>query len=174
MQKKCRIEDAMKRKYPEQVVLVTTRSKKGRTNVMAVGWTCIVSGEPLMLALGIDDGSYTYQLIRETGKFIVAFPGEKMAKEVLFAGTRHGFDIDKIGESGLKTCKASVVRAPLLSDAVVNLECRLVEIYQPGDCPVVIGKVVAAHQNVNRSIKRLFTVDKNHTMGRARVQKLKA
>ncbi len=173
MQKKCRIDEAMKRKYPEQVVLVTTRSAKGRENVMAVGWTCIVSGDPLMLALGIDDESYSYELIRATRRFVVAFPGERMSREVLFAGTRHGHKMDKLRESGLKVQKASVVSASLLADAVVNLECRLVDVYRPGDCPVVIGKVVAAHQNRDTRLKRLYTVGQNYAMGKVRSTILK-
>ncbi len=46
MQNKCDIKTALLRKYPEQVVLVTTRSKDGKTNVMAVGWVAIASGDP--------------------------------------------------------------------------------------------------------------------------------
>jgi flavin reductase (DIM6/NTAB) family NADH-FMN oxidoreductase RutF len=50
---------AVQRRYPEQVMLVVTRSADGRTNIMAVGWTGIASGDPLMFMLGIDDGAYT-------------------------------------------------------------------------------------------------------------------
>lgn len=168
MQKQCDISDAMARKYPEQVVLVATNNGKKAGNVMAVGWTCVVSGAPLMLAFGIDDGSFTYQLIRRNRDFVVAFPSTKMARQTLFAGSKHGFKIDKIKAGGFAAAKASAVSAPLLSDAVVNLECRLVKIYKPGDCPVIIGRVVAAHQNADRRLKRLYTVGKNHTMGSVR------
>jgi len=59
MQKKSTLKKVSIRKYPEQVVLVTTKNRKGRTNAMAVGWISIASSDPMMFVLGIDDGAYT-------------------------------------------------------------------------------------------------------------------
>lgn len=168
MQKKTSISKALARKYPEQVVLVVTRKPKGGANVMAVGWVAIASSEPLMFVLGIDDQAYTYALIKKTKEFVVAFPNEGMTKEVLFVGTRHGRACDKLAESGLRAAPAKAVKAPLLADAVANFECRLVDIYQPGDCPLIIGKVVAAHTNVRADLKRLYTVGAGYKMAGVR------
>ncbi|MDD5484312.1 MAG: flavin reductase family protein [Kiritimatiellae bacterium] len=170
MQKKTNIQKALKRKYPEQIVLVTTAVPGGGANIMAVGWTAIASEEPCMFMLGIDDGAYTYQLIRKTKEFVVAFPNEKMRREVLFAGTRHGQHCDKIAASGLRLQKAGKVRAPLLADAVANFECKLVRVYRPGDCPLVVGEVVAAHENKNAGLKRLYTVGAGYKMAGVRAR----
>lgn len=168
MQKKANISKALKRKYPEQVVLVTTRKPDGGANVMAVGWVAIASSEPTMFMLGIDDSAYTYALIRKTKEFVVAFPSETMAKAVVYVGTRHGHKCDKIIGSGLVTQSADKVKAPLIANAVANFECNLVAIHQPGDCPLVIGKVVAAHENANAGIKRLYTVAAGYKMAGVR------
>lgn len=168
MQKKTSVSKALNRKYPEQVVLVTTRSPQGRANVMAVGWTAIVSDEPFMFMLAIDDQAYTYELIRKTREFVMAFPAENMGRETVLVGTRHGHDRDKIAESGLETQKAAKVKAPLLADAVANFECKLVDIYRPGNCPLIIGKVVAAHDNKNAQLKRLFTAGAGYKMAGVR------
>lgn len=156
MQKKVKTRKAMSRKYPEPVVLVTTRSPKGKPNVMAVGWITMASYEPPMFVLGIDSGHYTFELIKKTKQFVVAFPHEGMAKAVLHAGSAHGRKHDKLSEAGLKTQTGTAVTAPLIADAVANFECKLVAITQPGDCPLVIGKIVAAHENRNRNLKRLY------------------
>ena len=66
MQKLVEAAEALARKYPEQVVLVTTRSRKGKPNVMAVGWVAIASSDPWMFVLGIDDEALTYENIRKT------------------------------------------------------------------------------------------------------------
>ncbi len=168
MQKKSNISKALQRKYPEQVVLVTTAKPDGGANAMAVGWVAIASGEPLMFMLGIDDGAYTHELIKKTKEFVVAFPGENMGREVLFVGTRHGRDSDKIAGSGLAVQPADKVKAPLVADAVANFECRLVAIHRPGDCPLIIGRVVAAHENSNPAVKRLYTVASGHKMAGVR------
>lgn len=165
MQKQIEAAIAITRKYPESVVLVTTRNRDGHANVMAVGWFTIVSGEPLMFALGIDEGACTYDLIQETRQFVVAFPHAGMVKETLHAGSVHGHGRDKIAESGLKTQPGGVVQAPLLADAVANFECELVTIVKPGDCPVIIGQVVAAHVNDDAALRRLYTLAPNHVLG---------
>ena len=101
-------------------------------------------------------------------EFLVAFPNEEMGKEVLAAGSKHGRGCDKIAESGLKTQPASVVKAPLVADAVANFECKLVDIYRPGDCPLIIGEVVVGHEHINAGIKRLSTRGSGHKMGGVR------
>lgn len=160
MQKNVEIEEAITLKYPEQVVLVTTRGKDGKANVMAVGWITVISSEPLMFILGIDEDAHTFKLIKESRHFVIAYPHEGMSGETILAGTCHGNNRDKISEAGLKTQDAKLVKAPLLSDAVANFECELTDIIKPGDCTLVIGKVIAAHSNTDSSVKRLYTINK--------------
>ena len=169
MQREIAPSQALPRKYPEQVVLVVTAAPDGRANVMAVGWTGIASGDPLMFMLGIDDGAYTYELIRATKSFVIAFPSEQMGAAVLHAGSVHGHGRDKLTETGLATAPATHVRAPLLADAVANFECELAEIVQPGDCPLVFGRVVAAHVNTDPGLQRLYTVGPGHVMAGVRI-----
>ncbi len=156
MQKKTSADKALKRKYPEPTVLVTTRSPKGKPNVMAVGWITSASMKPAMFVLGIDDEALTYENIRKTKEFVVAYPNENMAKAVLHAGSCHGHKRDKLAEAGLATQKASNVKAPLIADAVANFECKLVTITKPGDCPLIVGRIVAAHENKDAKLKRLY------------------
>jgi len=168
MQNPADIQKAMGRKYPESVVLVTTRSAAGNPNVMALGWVAIASEEPLMFVLGIDEAAYTLELIRATRQFVVAFPSEAMGRPVLHAGSHHGRGRDKIAEAGLTVQKAVKVGAPLVAEAVANFECELVNIFQPGDCPLVVGKVVAAHEHNDPSLKRLYTVARGHKLAGVR------
>ena len=164
MQKRASISEAWGRKYPDEVVLAITRSKDGRVNAMAIGWVCIVSDEPPMFLLGIDDPAYTLELIRENKEFVIAYPSKSMAKESLYFGTTHGHNIDKGKVSGLTFEAASVVDVPLLSDAVANFECRLVTEYRPGNCPLVVGEVVASSVNTDESVRRLINAGKGYQL----------
>ncbi|MBI4026401.1 MAG: flavin reductase [Verrucomicrobia bacterium] len=101
-------------------------------------------------------------------KFGVPFPSEQMGRETLHVGSHHGRGRDTIAECGLATQPATVVRALLIADAMANFECELVDVYRPGDCPLVIGKVLAAHENADATVKRLYTVGPGHTMGGVR------
>ena len=164
MQKSASISEAWGRKYPDEVVLAITKSKDGRINLMAIGWVCIVSDEPPMFILGIDDPAYTLELIRENKEFVIAYPSKSMAKESLYFGTTHGHAIDKGKISGLAFEASSVVDVPLLADAVANFECRLVTEYRPGNCPLVVGEVVASTVNTDESVKRLINAGKGYQL----------
>lgn len=171
MQKQTDIMKALSTKYPEQVVMVSTGNKKGRRNVMAVGWVTTVSYEPLMFIVCIDGAAFTARMIRETKEFVVAFPSHRMAKETLYVGSHHGHKLDKFSAVKLKTQKASKVKAPLIAEAVANFECKLVQKIMPGDCPAFIGKVVAAHVNTRAGLRRLYAVGKGHKLGSVKVMK---
>jgi flavin reductase (DIM6/NTAB) family NADH-FMN oxidoreductase RutF len=164
MQKQTPIPQALERKYPEPVVLITTADGRGRTNIMSVGWYSIVSSEPWMFLVAIDSGAFTYDLIRKTREFNVAFPDETMAGAVLLAGTVHGHQRDKLQETGLRTQPAIQIKPPLIMDAVANFECRLVKILKPGDCPLLIGEIVAAHVRRKAGAHRLYTIAPNYRL----------
>lgn len=164
MQKSATVNQAWDRKYPEQVVLAITKAPDGRINLMAIGWVTLVSDEPPMFICGIDDPAYTLELIRQNKEFVIAYPSKAMAGETLYAGTTHGHEIDKGKISGLKFESASVVDVPLLSDAVANFECRLVTEYRPGNCPLVVGEVVASSVNCDETVTRLVNAGKGYKL----------
>lgn len=164
MQKLVPVTNALDRKYPEQVVLAITKSSDGRVNVMAIGWVALVSDDPYMFLLGIDDPAYTLELIRENKEFVIAYPSKAMAKETLYFGTVHGHGIDKGKESGLTFLPGSRVDVPILADAVANFECRFVTEYRPGNCPLVVGEVVASHGNTDESAVRLMNCGKGYQL----------
>lgn len=165
MQKQVTTAEAWTRKYPEQVVLAITKNEKERVNLMAVGWICTASAKPPMFIMGIDEHAYTLELIGKNKEFVIAYPTENMATETLYLGTNHGHDKDKGTECGLAFSQASKLNVPLLSDAVANFECRLVDIVRPGDSSLVIGEIIAAHVNVDQSVKRLYNLANGFKLG---------
>ena len=164
MQQECSIEKAWARKYPEQVVLVLTKNAQGRVNAMAVGWVTLVSDEPPMFLLGIDDPAYTLELIRKNKEFVIAYPSKEMAEATLFFGTVHGHRRNKGAESGLHFIPGEKGNVPLLADAVANFECKLVTEYRPGNCPLVVGEVVASHVNTDESVLCLVNCGKGYQL----------
>ena len=99
----------------------------------------------------------------------VAFvPAQAMGRPVLHAGSCHGRGRDKIAEAGLAVQEGVKVRAPLIAEAVANFECELADIFQPGDCPLVVGKVVAAHAHKDPDLKRLYSVARGYKLAGVR------
>jgi flavin reductase (DIM6/NTAB) family NADH-FMN oxidoreductase RutF len=136
---------AMRRKYPEWIVLVTTVDEEGTPNVMPAGWAMVASHSPPMFAVAIGNARYTHELICAEGEFVVAFPGPGLEEAIAYTGSRSGRDVKKFEQSGLEPLEATQVRPPLLAGCVVNLECKLEGELEAGDHTVFLGRVVAAH-----------------------------
>lgn len=137
--------EALKRKYPEWIVLVVTVDQQGRVDVMPAGWCMVTSGRPLMLAVSIHPHRHTHRLLSEAGEFVISFPSVGQGAAVWYCGSHSGRDVDKIADTNLDTLPAAKIRTPLLKGAVANFECRLIKQMDTGDHTIFVGEVVAAH-----------------------------
>ncbi len=151
-------EQAMARKYPEQVAIAIARDAQGKYNPITLGWTMITSHEPPLMAISIGHTRYSLEVIRHAREFVVSFPTSAMASEALLYGTKSGRDLDKLAASGAKTQSAGVIDGVLLTDAVANFECKLVSELETGDHVLFVGQVVAAHMNEDRTAGRLYSL----------------
>jgi flavin reductase (DIM6/NTAB) family NADH-FMN oxidoreductase RutF len=164
MQKKVKYEEAIKTKYPEQVVIAIAKDRNGKANPITLGWTMIVSGEPPMMAIAVAKTHYSIETITHSECFTIAFPSSEMADAALFFGSKSGRDIDKFAEFKCDTEPAKEIDSVLLNDAVANFECTLESQMVAGDHVIFVGKVVASHTNTEPK-KRLYTVGPGHKLG---------
>jgi len=166
MQKKVKYEQAIKTKYPEQVVIAIAKDRAGRANPVTLGWTMIVSGEPPMMAIGVYKGHYSVKCIRHSKCFTLVYPSSDMAKAALFFGSHSGRDTDKLAEFACETAPAEKIDSVLLTDAVANFECRLVRQIPTGDHITFVGQIICSHVNTKRK-KRLYSLSPGHKLGAA-------
>ena len=83
MQKQVEYAEAIKTKYPEQIVIAIARDKNGKANPITLGWSMIVSGEPAMMAIAVANSHYSIEPIEHSKCFTIAFPSSEMAKELI-------------------------------------------------------------------------------------------
>jgi len=139
------VEEAWKRKYPERTVLAVSISKDGKPNIITLGWNMPTSIKPPMVAISVGLTRYSHKLISESGEFVLAFPSEGMEDALLFCGTHSGRDVDKFRATGLTPVKAKYVKPPLIAEATVNMECRVVGSIRTGDHTIFVGEILAAY-----------------------------
>ncbi|MCL5282747.1 MAG: flavin reductase family protein [Planctomycetes bacterium] len=166
MQKQVEYAEAVKTKYPEQIVIAIARDKSGKANPITLGWTMFASGNPLMMAIAVAAGHYSIQAIEQSHCFTIAYPSAEMAQAALYFGSHSGRDTDKLAETGCRTEPAKQIDSVLLSDAVANFECVEESRVPAGDHIIYIGRVVAAHINAEPR-KRLYTIAPGHKLGPA-------
>jgi flavin reductase (DIM6/NTAB) family NADH-FMN oxidoreductase RutF len=171
MQKQVEYDQAIKTKYPEQVVIAIAKDKTGKANPVTLGWTMIASGKPPMMAIAVAAKHYSIETIRHSKSFTIAYPSAEMADAALFFGSKSGRDADKLAEfdaqHGQVQCNtepAKAIDSVLLTDAVANFECTLDSEAIAGDHIIFLGKVVAASMNTEPK-RRLYSVGPGHKLG---------
>ena len=164
MQKQVEYSDAIKTKYPEQVVIAIAKDSDGRANPITLGWTMIVSGNPPMMAIAVANKHYSVETITHSKCFTIAFPSAQMADAALFFGSRSGRKVDKFAEFDCKTEPAKEIDSVLLADAVANFECTLESQTPAGDHIIFVGEIVCSHTGTDPK-KRLYTVGTGHKLG---------
>ncbi len=128
---------------PVPVVMVTCVGHAGRPNILTVAWTGIVCTDPPMLSISVRPDRYSYDLIQETGEFVVNVPSLREVRATDLCGVISGREEDKFERAGLTPAPASVVSAPLIRECPVNLECRVTQTLALGSHTMFLAEIVA-------------------------------
>jgi flavin reductase (DIM6/NTAB) family NADH-FMN oxidoreductase RutF len=130
--------------FPRPVALVSMRTEKG-DNIITLSWVGVVCSSPPVIAMGIRKNRHSYEMIMESGEFVVNIPDADKVREADFCGTRSGSDTDKFKKTGFTKGKGKVVKAPLIKECPINMECKLIKSIALGSHTLFLGEVVGTH-----------------------------
>jgi flavin reductase (DIM6/NTAB) family NADH-FMN oxidoreductase RutF len=111
-----------------------------RRNAFTAAWLMQVSFDPLLLALSVNPGHASYPLLVGGGGFAVSVLSRDQLHLATHFGTRSARDADKL--AGI-SWRPGLTGAPILTQAVAWLECRLTRQIPAGDHEIVIARPVA-------------------------------
>ena len=131
--------------YPVPAVLVSCGEYGGVQNIITIAWTGVVCTDPPMCSIAIRPGRFSHEMIRESGEFVINLTTTAMARAVDWCGVKSGRDHDKFREMKLTPLPAKHVRAPLIAESPVNLECRVGEVRELGSHHLFIAEILAVH-----------------------------
>jgi flavin reductase (DIM6/NTAB) family NADH-FMN oxidoreductase RutF len=134
---------------PRTPILVSCRSKDGRDNALAVVYCCNCSFDPPMVMVGIVPSRYSYEIVRDTGVFVVNLVSASMKETFQYLGTHSGRDEDKFAKLGIAVGEGVKVRAPILLDSPVSIECSVVDSLRTGSHEMFVGKIEYVHADAN-------------------------
>lgn len=129
--------------YPLPAVLVSCGEIPQEYNLITVAWAGTICTNPPMCSISLTPMRHSYEIIRRTSEFVINLTTAKMARMVDWCGVRSGRDYDKFAETGLTAIPAQKVRAPLVAESPVNLECVVQEVKELGSHSMFIAEVVA-------------------------------
>lgn len=129
---------------PGPVVLVSSRHKD-KTNVMTMGWHCVMEFSPSLVGCVIAESNYSFALIRKSRQCVINVPTADIAATVVDIGNCSGRDTDKFGRFGLTALPGMRVTAPLIAQCPVSLECVLRDTRLVRTHNFFVFEVVQAH-----------------------------
>lgn len=127
---------------PEPPVLVSCGSMEA-ANLITIGWTGTICTQPSMVSISVRPERYSYQLIKDSGEFVINLPTRKLVRAVDWCGVKSGRDYDKFAEMKLTPLPASTVSCPILAESPVNLECQVTQVLPLGSHDLFLAKVTA-------------------------------
>lgn len=127
--------------YPLPVVMVTCQ-ENGKNNIVTVAWAGTVCTNPPMLSISVRPERYSYGMIERTGEFVVNLTTKALVNACDYCGVKSGRDTDKFRDTGLTAVPAAHVKAPLIGESPVNLECKVREIIKLGSHDMFLADVV--------------------------------
>ena len=131
--------------YPLPVVMVSLADRDGRPNIITLAWVGTVCTNPPMVSISVRPERYSYPILKETGEFVINLTTKELAFATDYCGVKSGRDVDKFKEMGLTPIPASEVKAPMIKESPVNIECKVRQILPLGSHDMFLADVVAVH-----------------------------
>lgn len=185
--------------YPVPAVMVSCGNMEQK-NIITVAWTGTINTNPPMTYVSIRPERHSYELIKESGEFVINLVTKDLTYACDFCGVRSGRDVDKFTEMHLTAKKGEKVDCPIILESPVNIECKVKEIVPLGSHHMFLAEVVSVsvsekyfdktgkfHLNRSKPICyshggyftlgeqvgsfRLFRTEKGHTQNRNKTKK---
>ncbi|MFZ3588205.1 flavin reductase family protein [Bacillus sp. DJP31] len=138
--------------YPGMVAIVTSKFEE-KTNIMAAGWHTYISYNPPIYGVAIAKERFTHNLVTCSNEFVINFLPGHLASIIQSSGTLSGNDVDKFRELDLGYDKGETVKCPILHDAYVAYECKVMDIQTYGDHDWVVGEITKFHRDEDKFLE---------------------
>lgn len=129
--------------YPMPTVIVGSVFQK-KTNFTTISYIGIVQHNPPMLSIAAAANHQLNKGIKESKTFSINIPNTKMLRVTDYIGMKSGADTDK--SKLFDTFFGELENAPMIMEAPLNLECKLVEIIDlKNENELFIGEIIQCY-----------------------------
>lgn len=129
--------------YPVPAVMVSCARGQEKPNIITIAWAGTVCSDPPMLSISVRKERYSYDILKETGNFVVNLVNEPLVYAADYCGVRSGRDTDKYREMGLTPLPSTKIEAPGIAESPVCLECRVSQVIPLGSHDLFLAEILA-------------------------------
>lgn len=130
--------------YPVPPALISCGTMEA-PNVMTAAWTGTINSDPACTYVSIRPERYSYEIIKNSGEFVINLTTQKLVRAADFAGVKSGRDMNKFAATGITAMAASKISAPLIAESPLNIECQVTQIIPLGSHHMFLAKVAAVN-----------------------------
>ena len=134
------------------VLLVTTNDGK-KDNVMTISWQMVMDFVP-HIAISTGGWNESFETILKTKECCICIPTFDMIEKVVGIGTVHGSECDKFKRFSLRRAKAAKIKAPLITDCIAAIECKLEDYIEPHG--ILVFRGIQLWENRGKDERRVF------------------
>jgi flavin reductase (DIM6/NTAB) family NADH-FMN oxidoreductase RutF len=135
--------------YPLPAVMVSCGSVEEEYNIITISWTGTICTDPAMCYISVRPGRHSYNIIKENGEYVINLTTKALSYATDWCGVKTGKDHRKFSEMELTPVPASIIKAPMIKESPVNIECVVKEIKELGSHHMFISEVVAVNADEN-------------------------
>ena len=128
--------------YPLPAIMVSLTTKEGNSNIITLAWAGTICTNPPMLSVSIRPERYSYDIIKETGEFVVNLTTKELTYATDYCGVKSGRDVDKFKEMKLTAYPSEQIKAPGIGESPVILECRIKNRLELGTHDMFLAEIV--------------------------------
>lgn len=129
---------------PLPVVLVSC-AYNGEDNLITIAWTGIVNTNPPLTYISVRKSRKSHEMILKSGEFVINVVNEDIVRATDFCGVTSGRNVNKFDECGLKRERGNIVKAPLVAESPLNLECRVIEVKEFQSHDMFLAEIISVH-----------------------------
>lgn len=133
---------------PVPPVLVSVRDGE-RDNLITIAWTGILSSDPPKTYISVRPERYSYEMIRNSGVFVINIPSSHIIRSIDFCGVRSGRDTDKFRECRLTKEEADDINCPMVGESPVSIECKVTDEIDLGSHRMFMADIVGVYVNAD-------------------------
>jgi len=128
---------------PTETVVVSAYDEDGKAQACTLAFYMVSSHVPPCVTIAINATlkRKTLKAMLHSNAFVLAFPSENQVKEADYLGVESGYNADKIAKIRYTTSDAATVKAPIINEFLVSLECEIVHTVTVGSHTQITGEV---------------------------------
>ena len=138
-----------------------------KSNIITVAWCGIINTSPAKTYISIRPERHSYNIIKESGEFVINLCPSALAKKADFCGMYTGRCVDKFTKCDFTKEKAATVAAPMIAECPISIECKVSDIVPLGTHDMFIADILEVNVEESLLENNKLCINRAHLMAYA-------